>query len=103
MLCKPNEKKEDLGLLRTMIAGAVGGGIFWITTFPVDVAKSRIQVNNISDNLITTVTKIAQTEGVRALYKGLTPTLVRTVPATATLFATVEYSKKFFYYMFQDY
>uniref|UniRef100_A0AAR5NYV4 Mitochondrial ornithine transporter 1 n=1 Tax=Dendroctonus ponderosae TaxID=77166 RepID=A0AAR5NYV4_DENPD len=96
LLRAPNQKKEDLGLLKTMIAGAVGGGVFWTTTFPLDVAKSRIQVNNINDNVITTISKIAKNEGILALYQGLTPTLVRTIPATAALFATVEYSKKFF-------
>lgn len=83
-----------------MLAGAVGGGVFWTTTFPLDVAKSRIQVNNINDNLVTTISKIAKNEGILALYQGLTPTLVRTIPATAALFATVEYSKKFFNYIF---
>ncbi|XP_050304212.1 mitochondrial ornithine transporter 1 [Anthonomus grandis grandis] len=100
LLRKPDQKKEDIGLLRTMVAGGVGGGVFWITTFPFDVAKSRIQVNNISDNLIKTLSHIVKNEGISALYKGLTPTLVRTIPATATLFATVEYSKRLFNFLF---
>ncbi|CAG9762861.1 unnamed protein product [Ceutorhynchus assimilis] len=100
LLRKPHQKKEDLGLWKTMVAGGVGGSVFWTTTFPFDVAKSRIQVNNTTDNLWVTISKIAQKEGVSALYKGLTPTLIRTIPATATLFATVEYSKKFFNYVF---
>jgi len=33
--------------------------------------------------------------GVRALYKGLGPTLVRTFPATGALFLAVETTKKF--------
>lgn len=103
MLQKPGQKKEDIGLFKTMVAGAVGGGCFWSTTFPLDVAKSRIQVNNLNDNLVTTISKIVKNEGVPALYKGLTPTLIRTVPATAALFATVEYSKKFFHYLFRDF
>ncbi|KAF7266453.1 hypothetical protein GWI33_020220 [Rhynchophorus ferrugineus] len=102
LLRKPAQKKEDIGLLKTMVAGAIGGGIFWTTTFPFDVAKSRIQVNSLNDNLVTTISKIVKFEGVGALYTGLTPTLLRTLPATATLFATVEYSKKFFHYIFKD-
>jgi len=34
--------------------------------------------------------------GVRALYKGLGPTLVRTFPATGALFLAVETTKKVF-------
>lgn len=38
---------------------------------------------------------IARTEGITALYCGLKPTLIRTIPATAVLFVVYEYSKKF--------
>ena len=37
---------------------------------------------------------IVRTEGISALYNGLKPTLIRTAPATAALFVTYEYSKK---------
>lgn len=40
--------------------------------------------------------------GVMALYNGLKPTLVRTVPATAALFVVYEYSKKFMHQSFGD-
>lgn len=38
---------------------------------------------------------IVRTEGVGALYNGLKPTIIRTIPATAVLFVVYEYSKKF--------
>lgn len=37
---------------------------------------------------------IVRTEGVLALYNGLKPTIIRTIPATAVLFVVYEYSKK---------
>ena len=37
---------------------------------------------------------IARKEGIGALYNGLKPTLIRTMPATAALFVTYEYTKK---------
>lgn len=43
---------------------------------------------------------IVREEGIGALYNGLTPTLIRTIPATATLFITVEYTKKLMYNYF---
>lgn len=78
-----------------MVAGATGGAFFWTIMFPVDVAKSRIQINKNEAGLLTTIIKMAKTEGVSSLYNGLKPTVVRTIPATAALFATYEYSKKF--------
>lgn len=103
MLCEPNQHKEDIGLFKTMVAGAVGGSVFWILTYPVDVAKSRIQIKNSNENLVQTINNIVRQEGVRTLYKGLSPTVLRTIPATATLFATYEYSKKGLTYLLRDY
>lgn len=40
--------------------------------------------------------------GVLALYNGLKPTLVRTIPATAALFVVYEYSKKYMHQSFGD-
>ncbi|CAG9823167.1 unnamed protein product [Phaedon cochleariae] len=100
LLTQPGQKKEDIGLLRTMIAGAVGGTFFWTSTFPVDVAKSRIQVGNIEENMVKVIYKIFRHEGIGALYNGLAPTILRTIPATATLFVTYEYSKKWLHYAF---
>ena len=33
-------------------------------------------------------------EGVRALYRGITPALIRTFPANAALFTAYEFTKK---------
>lgn len=86
-----------------MAAGGVGGMVFWMTTYPVDVVKSRIQVNNQTENFAALTMTIFRKEGISALYNGLTPTLVRTVPATATLFVAYEYSKKFLNSVFRDF
>ncbi|KAK9870963.1 hypothetical protein WA026_009925 [Henosepilachna vigintioctopunctata] len=96
-LASPGQKKEDIGLWKTMVSGGIGGALFWSSTYPIDVAKSRIQINNSGDSLIQLIIKICRNEGFSTLYHGLTPTLVRTIPATAALFVTYEYSKKFMY------
>lgn len=103
MLRKEGQSKDDLGPLETMLAGGVGGLVFWTLTYPVDIAKSRIQVNNQKENFVRVIIQIVRQEGFRALYHGLTPTLVRTIPATATLFLGYEYSKRFLHYTFRDF
>lgn len=100
LFTKPGQSKDDIGLLKTMVSGAVGGASFWTLTYPVDVAKSRIQITNSRENMFVMIMKIMRLEGIRALYSGLTPTLVRTVPATSTLFVTYEYSKQFLHKVF---
>ncbi|CAH0560728.1 unnamed protein product [Brassicogethes aeneus] len=94
LLRQPGKSKDEIGLLRTMIAGSVGGIVFWSLTYPIDMAKSRIQVGKSQENLVGTIMSILRNEGVVSLYHGLTPSLLRTIPATAALFATYEYSKK---------
>lgn len=100
---KEHEHKDDIGLLKTMVAGATGGTLFWTLTYPVDVVKSRIQVYSLKGNFIKLCYQILQQEGVSALYSGLSATLARTIPSTAVLFVTYEHSKKFLHHVFRDF
>lgn len=92
----PGKPKEECGALATMAAGGVGGLLLWTVIFPFDVVKSRIQASSlqVKVNFLLQMTHILKNEGVMALYCGLQPTLIRTIPATATLFLVYEYSKK---------
>ena len=77
-----------------MVAGAIGGVTLWTTIFPADVIKSRIQVNNLKRSMTSVGLDIFRNEGFLALYNGLLPSVLRTIPATATLFLVYEYTKK---------
>lgn len=65
----------------------------WTSIFPFDVVKSRIQVESSRDKMVTVLVRVAKAEGVRGLYKGLFPTLLRTFPSTGALFVAYEYTK----------
>ncbi|KAL0102100.1 hypothetical protein PUN28_018565 [Cardiocondyla obscurior] len=94
LLAAKGQSRDDIGWQKTMVAGAVGGTMLWLAIFPADVVKSRIQVQNLKTPAWIVFKNISRQEGIGALYNGLMPTLIRTVPATATLFVTVEYTKK---------
>lgn len=102
LLAPPGVAKADIGPWRTMLSGAVGGTIFWLVMFPIDVVKSRIQVEGLRDSMFSVLSCVFQTEGYRALYKGLLPTLMRTMPACATLFLVYEYSRKIMHRIFTE-
>ncbi|XP_026326693.1 mitochondrial ornithine transporter 1 [Hyposmocoma kahamanoa] len=102
LLAEPGQSKDDIGFVKTMIAGAVGGLVLWTIIFPSDVIKSRMQISNKSQKFMTVAADIVRKEGALALYNGLLPTLVRTIPATAALFVVYEYSKKFMHQSFGD-
>ncbi|XP_026848338.1 mitochondrial ornithine transporter 1 [Drosophila persimilis] len=93
-LRRNNQTKDEIGPLRTMVAGAIGGVCLWTSTFPADVIKSRIQVKNLNASMYAVGREIVQREGVLALYRGLLPSVLRTIPATATLFVVYEYTKR---------
>ncbi|KAL7295184.1 hypothetical protein TKK_0011490 [Trichogramma kaykai] len=94
LLTKPGQTRDEIGWQKTMVAGAAGGAVLWLVIFPADVVKSRIQVQNLKTPATVLMRDIIKHEGVSALYNGLKPTLIRTAPATATLFLAYEYSKK---------
>lgn len=90
--------RADCSLLATTVAGAGGGMVLWTVTFPVDVVKSRIQLD---DRLPAcgwtgSMMRVYRNEGLGALYSGLAPTLVRCVPSSAVLFIVYEYTRKLF-------
>ncbi|CAH1985517.1 unnamed protein product [Acanthoscelides obtectus] len=57
-LRRPDQKKYEIGPVKTMIAGSTAGGMFWASTFPIDVIKSRIQVSATKDNMFVVGYKI---------------------------------------------
>ncbi|VDN53808.1 unnamed protein product [Dracunculus medinensis] len=89
----PGMKKDDIGLLRTAVSGAIGGMALWTSIFPADVIKSRMQVSG-GGNFQSTFMDIIKNNGFRGLYKGLAATLLRTCLASGCLFIAYEESKK---------
>ncbi|KAI5089051.1 hypothetical protein C0J45_20459, partial [Silurus meridionalis] len=90
--------RDDIGMVCTMLSGGVGGTCLWLVIYPMDCVKSRIQVMSMAQSqagFYKIFTHIFRTEGsVRALYSGLTPTMIRTFPANGALFMGYEASRK---------
>ncbi|ODN00340.1 Mitochondrial ornithine transporter 1 [Orchesella cincta] len=96
LLTPKGKTKDEIGPLRTILCGGIGGTLLWVLIFPTDVVKSRIQINRLNITLLGCLKDIIRHEGVKALYNGLGPTLIRTFPATGALFLAYEYTKKAF-------
>lgn len=91
---------QEAGLLTTIVSGAAGGVALWTTIYPLDVIKSRIQVHSSDSSIAAVFRQILSEQGIRGLYRGLTPTLLRTIPSTAALFVTYEYSREIMIHAF---
>jgi len=100
LLTPPGATKDEIGPARTILAGGVGGVLLWVAIFPADVVKSRIQVEGSRQPMRKVMYDIWRLEGVRALYNGLGPTMVRTFPATGALFLAYELTKKSLHSLF---
>lgn len=83
-------------------AGAAAGAIAATVVCPLDVIKTRLQVHGLPDVphsgqrgsiIITSLRNIIQTEGLKGLYRGLTPTLVALLPNWAVYFTVYGHLK----------
>lgn len=89
---------SELSSWSLMCAGAVGGGAFWALTYPMDMIKSKIQVDDVHNpayrGIADTAAKLYRAEGVRGLYRGFAPCVVRAFPANGAAFVVYEMVSK---------
>lgn len=84
------------GMLGTICAGGLAGIANWAIAMPADVLKSRLQTapegkyNGIRD----VFRELMRQEGPSALYKGVTPVMLRAFPANAACFIGFEVAMK---------
>ncbi|KAN0064456.1 Mitochondrial carrier protein ymc2 [Thecaphora frezii] len=83
-----------------MFAGAMAGYALWLTAYPFDVVKSRMQTDGWRaqqrsySSLRDCVAKIYAEAGIRGFFRGLLPTLVRSPFANAATFVAVEWAAR---------
>jgi solute carrier family 25 ornithine transporter 2/15 len=105
ILTPEGKTKDDLGPLTTAFCGGLGGVSFWISVFPADVIKSRVQINSSSElakkGFFAALVSVAREEGISNLYSGLKPTIIRSFFATGALFVAVEWTRKALHRVFR--
>lgn len=81
---------DQLGLGSLVLSGGLGGIAYWSVFYPADVAKSRIQTMETRIGFWECLRQIYRAEGVRGLYRGYVPTVIRAFPANAVMFSSYE-------------
>ncbi|KAF8447074.1 mitochondrial carrier domain-containing protein [Kalaharituber pfeilii] len=85
--------------LGKLLAGAVSGAVAQSFTYPFDVLRRRFQVNTMSGlgyqykGFFDAIRVIVTTEGVRGLYKGLLPNLLKVAPSIGSSFLSYEIAR----------
>ena len=91
----PPAQRPAPPMLISIFAGGLAGSASWLSTYPFDVVKSRVQL---SDNPEMTLLRVARTivkeEGVSVLFRGASITVMRAFPANGVIFTTYELIQK---------
>ncbi|PCH36664.1 mitochondrial carrier [Wolfiporia cocos MD-104 SS10] len=92
---------SQLPVWALLASGSTGGIAYWLACYPLDVVKSRVQlratppsgtpVQYIAHELRTIVAE----SGMSGLFRGLSPSLLRSIPAAASTFAAFELTREY--------
>ncbi|KAI0743779.1 mitochondrial carrier [Daedaleopsis nitida] len=88
------------GVHRKLLCGALAGSISQTLTYPFDVLRRKMQVTGMNvlgykyNSALDALQSILRNEGVKGLYRGLWPNLLKVAPSIATSFFTYELVKE---------
>jgi len=89
----------DVPAHATLISGAVSASFAQFVSYPLAVVRTRLQAQGVDGGvekykgMIDTFRKTMVKEGIRGLYRGLTPNMLKLAPAAAISWWTFEKSK----------
>lgn len=84
-----------------LASGSTGGIAYWLSCYPLDVIKSRIQLRQTPPTgkpwkyITNEIRMVIAESGITGLFRGLSPSLLRTIPAGASTFAAFELTREF--------
>ncbi|CAL0313367.1 unnamed protein product [Lupinus luteus] len=86
---------------QTLVCGGIAGSTAALFTTPFDVIKTRLQTQvpgsrNQYDSVFHALYKINKSEGLKGLYRGLTPRLIMYMSQGSMFFASYEFFKRIF-------
>jgi solute carrier family 25 carnitine/acylcarnitine transporter 20/29 len=86
-----NVKREDISAVKVATYGGLAGEALWISSYPFDVVKSKMQTDGFGENMKYNsmrdcFKKTYAVEGLGGFWKGIGPTLLRAMPVSAGTF-----------------
>ncbi|KAI6779480.1 uncharacterized protein J7T54_001896 [Emericellopsis cladophorae] len=95
------EGEENPGAMRKLLAGAISGAVAQTCTYPFDVLRRRFQINTMSGmgyqykGVADAIRVIVAQEGIKGLYKGIVPNLLKVAPSMASSWLSFEMTRDF--------
>jgi len=87
--------RKEISTLKVAAYGGLAGEVLWISSYPFDVIKSKMQSDAFGKDqkyksMRDCFAKTYKGEGLGGFWRGIGPTLLRAMPVSAGTFATVE-------------
>lgn len=94
-----NDRDEPVTTFTMLMAGGIAGVVSWCGAYPIDVVKTRMQMDGVGgvvrfSSSWDCVKKCVAEEGYRFLFRGFTPTLLRAFPVNAACFTVVTWTMR---------
>lgn len=92
---------SELPVWALLASGSTGGISYWLACYPLDVVKSRIQLKSTPpigtpiQYIAHELKAIVSESGMAGLFRGLSPSLLRSIPAAASTFAAFELTQQY--------
>lgn len=95
-----HEEDAQVGNIATAVLGASSGALGASAVYPLNVLRTRLQTQGTAmhpptyTGIVDVARKTIRNEGIRGLYKGLTPNLLKVAPALSITWVSYENMKK---------
>jgi solute carrier family 25 citrate transporter 1 len=96
---QPEYANKELPSWQTMLIGLVSGAMGPLSNAPIDTIKTRLQKTpglpgeTAMGRIVKITSEMFKSEGFPALYKGITPRIMRVAPGQAVTFTVYEFLK----------
>lgn len=84
---------DQIPAQNSMLYGALAAVTSATVSFPLEVVRRRMMLGTAKGNTLVAIMQIAQTEGVRSLYKGVLLTWIKQAPQYAVTFCCYDLAK----------
>ncbi|KAJ2697542.1 Mitochondrial carrier protein ymc2 [Coemansia sp. IMI 203386] len=95
-MARTGKSRSELSSGLVCLFGAAAGFAMWLTSYPIDVIKSKMQTDGFAGSArkysgtVDCAKQVMAQEGFKGFFRGITPCLLRAAPANAATFIGFE-------------
>ncbi|VDK83129.1 unnamed protein product [Litomosoides sigmodontis] len=88
-------KASSLTTSQLLLAGGIAGILSWVCNYPSDVIKTQFQADDSMHSYRQVCQNIMRIYGIKGFFAGISATILRAIPANASIFFAAEWSYRF--------